>query len=1804
MPINTDLNISPYFDDFDLEKQFYKILFKPAYAVQARELTQLQTILQNQIEQFGDNIFQDGSIVKGCNFTELNGLQFVKVNNPDDFDIDIFRPKQEIATDLTGDPTVDVAYELTETATGIKANIIFTERGFETRAPNQNTFFIRYIGTSGATKQFSAGNALTITKLRYNGGTLVDSVVQTVTGLAVTTKPSPVGDSFGIQSAAGIIFQKGHFLFADEQTLIISKYDNQPDGVSVGYKVKESLIQAVKDNSLYDNANGSTNENAPGADRLKLIPELIKKTTSEADLDATFFTLARYKNGNAVLLRDVSQYNALGEELAKRTYEESGDYIVKDFALTTDRRGDDLKVLVGKGTAYIKGYRLENRGDVDFTIEPIANTVTHESQSVSIDYGNWVPITTGTGNNFGTVDLGYNLLYLQNSSGTNIGEAYARNMTEDRLYLFNVKMTAANTSFQSVDRIQGDGGTIYIDSTVTNTVLQEGNKAANIYDTGKFSVKSWDNTNLIIREQVSISGIANDTVDVDASQVAGDDFSPNQDDMVFVDATNNIITITSYSKTADNETLTLNFDPADNVGAGGTLYVNTRHIDVAPIQKQAKTLYVKVNFTGSTNKTKYDLGFPDVFAIEEIKDTSNNEYKDSFRLRTNEKDGFYDRSYIEFIPGRDEPTSGTLTIKLRAFQVTGSGSYFFTIDSYPIDDVTPLINLPDSNIRSWQVPVYTSSDGTIYNKRECIDFRPHVDIDSNVGYGDLTAAAAGTVSADVGSVTPTFSRSDYLVPALNSNAISDIEQYFARVDAVTLDSYGNITLVKGAESETPVPPKVGADQMVISEIVIPGFPALSQKEAGDQRKFEYGIRARARGTKAYTMKDMHRLEKRIEGMEYYITLNQLEKSVESMLILDEQGNTRFKNGYIADPFNDLQLANLDDTDFSAAVMHNQKILTPAVKTFPLNLKFKSGGATSATVFPDTDVAETATLSRNAHVEILSQPYATNTRNCVSNFWKFNGQGELSPNHDFAHDTVTNPVRLDIDIATPLNDFVENLQRVLPLTDTEWGGIVGQLNDGGTTRWDRWLPTQIQGGVINTVTTNDTTSDQRVGDFVSNIEFSPFIRSREVRIRVSGLRPNAAHFFFFDGVNVTANVRPGTEADRARDIGIFGDANASGGIDADDDGRMYAVFEIPEGTFYVGERVLTIVDVDQYSNIESSATSKATLTYHAYNISTEKSSLTATTRSVDFDIDQQSTTRNLPRRLNPAFNPGGDPLAQTFFIKRGMGEGSNSIMISKIDLFFKRKSDTNGVTIMLREVENGYPSTAILPFSKVFLSPSDVQISDNASLATTVNFDAPVRMDIEKEYAVVIMPDANDPNYLAFTSKVGGTDLTPGATNGQSVVQDWGDGVLFTSTNNTAWKSEQDEDLKFNLYRHDFNASEGSVVLTHDDHEFLTLSNWDGRFSPGEFVYQIKPRTGTTVEAMTVSGSLVTAGSGVLGDTYAVGDYILIQNAGETNEDIFEIISIDTNTTMTLDRNISFADASKGNPVVAGKVTYSSIYNPSEIHVSESSATSAKRFEVGTIHGLSSGTEGTIGTINNINLSFVQPIIQKANDNVTTTSLVGEFVPIADDTTTYIQNMQFGANNRFNQGVIVYSKSNDPTNAKKFDIKVNMTNGGNVTSSPLVDIETAVLLAYQYETTNSADTASKYISKTIQLEEDLDAEDIELYLTAHRPPNSDIKVYIRPQNAYDASDFYSLPWLELQCVEGSGLYASPINPKDYKEYKFKLPNSQKNADGELSYISADGSNYFGYRKFAIRIDLIADNIHQAPTVRDYRGIALT
>lgn len=1784
MPINTDLNIAPYFDDFDLEKQFYKILFKPAYAVQARELTQLQTILQNQIEQFGDNIYQEGSVIKGCNFTELDSLQFVKLVDKTGFDVELYIGGEDTITEGGVVKNISVVYEI-ESETGLKASIVTASRGFETRPPNLNTFYINYLNTeTGGRAVFSAGEALTINKYIYEGSTLrTDLTELNVEQINVTLLSPHIGNSFGIQSTPGIVFQKGHFLFTDDQTLVVSKYDNQPTDVSVGFLVEEQLINALQDGSLYDNANGSLNENAPGGDRLKMIPQLAVKTSAEADVDSNFFSLIRYDNGNAVTLRDVTQFNSINEEMAKRTYEESGNYVSDKFKIDLDRRNGTLNALVGKGTAYVKGYRAENVGTRSFEIDNVVETNIQQNQAISIDYGSYVNITDISGR----IDINYETVDLQNAGGVSIGSAIVKNITETKLYLFNIKMQSPNV-FEAVTRVIGTSGAITI---AAGSKVQEFRHSPMVFDSGTDYLKEVSDAIVPVRAQSNLTVISNQ---VNVQQLPNEDFGINQDDMVFVDDTNTLIGITGHNITINgsDQFLTVNLDPADNASSTGTLYYNKRLKGgkSVPASKGVKTLYVRNTFAAGT--TKYSLGFPDVIQIERILDSTNTDVTNSFRLESNQNDQFYDISYMEYIAGRPAPASGIIQIKLKAFEkVTTSGAYFFNINSYPVDDSdTPAVN----TVRSIDIETYRATNGKVYNLRNCVDFRPHAVKDAAVEYTDTTTGDAGLITTAVGGYTNLFA-GNYTIPALISNITADLEHYLSRIDAIAVDSYGAMEIIKGKESERPLTPVTDQDKLIIGQIKIPGYPALSPKEALESGKVEAGIKLTAKATRNYTMRDIEKLEQRVEGLEYYISLNQLEQESENLLILDENGLTRFKNGYVVDPMNDSNIANVNDPNYKAAIHFDKRILTPALNTFMIDLKYKSG--TGVSIFPTSSDAEVGTLGRNDNIKVIGQPYATSFRNCVSNFWKYDGQAQLSPSHDMGIDTIANPTPVEIDLLSPFQE----LQAIMPVTGVNWGTVRnGRRTETRTSQTNiRTTTEQIQTGIEQVLTVQDGGLN-KVGDFVTNVGFNPFMRSRNIKIYATGLRPNTQHYFFFDGVDVNAHVRPGTvNATDARSIGRFGKLEDA--VMTDANGVIRAIFTIPSDTFYVGDRTITVVDVDTFAAIDASSTSKADIEYHAYNISQNKSNLS--TRVPEMSIeDGATTTRNLPARVT---NRRVDPLAQTFFIKKGMGAGSNSIFVSKVDLYFKRKSNINGVTIQIREVVNGYPSAEVLPFSKTHLPATEVSVSDNASAITEVIFDAPVRMDVEKEYAIVILPDANDPNYLHFTSKVGGTDLSPGATNGQAVVMDWGDGVLFTSTNNRAWQSVQDEDIKFTLYRHNFNSATGTITLAPDDHEFFTLSNWDGRFNPGEFVYKEVDTTGYTVSMVQNTNVVTTSGNDFRVD-YSAGDYIMVTNSANDTSEIFKIGSVDSATQMTTTFASPFNFANgNGKPIIAGEVSHYNKFTANELHIKESSATIAKRFEAGdTIYGFESGTEATVGTVDNINISYVQPLIQKSNDSITTTEMSGTFTDPNSLSETYTMPMRFGDNNEFTRkGAVIYSKSNNFINPKSFDINIAMANRSNATSSPVVDLELSTLIAYQYKATNDSATTSKYISKTVELAEDLDAEDLNLYLTGYRPNGTDIKVYVRPQHPQDNVSFNTLPWIELEMTEGVNTYSSSINTNDFREYRYVVSEANKDSLGVIKYTSTAGT-FASYRKFAIKIELLAEDIFNVPFVKDYRGIALT
>jgi len=490
MGINTDLNVDPYYDDFNEAKQFNRILFKPAKAVQARELTQLQTILQKQVERFGSNIYKEGTIISGINLTARDDLFYVKVNDQAGF------TNPALYNQVKGDDGITVSYTITGQTSGLVAEIIKGQSGFQTQNPDLKTFYVKYLNTAQDgdqdVKQFQAGESLVITN---------QAGLQQLTVTAATVANN-VGKSFGVSCEEGVIFQKGHFIFVDNQFIIVSKYTNAPGTVSVGFTVEENLINSNDDSSLLDNASGFNNENAPGADRLQLVPTLVSYNTATEPTE--FFALIRYVDGNPVRIRDRTEFNSINSELARRTYDESGNYVTRGLNVTLEKSGNNAYAVVSPGKAYVYGNEVINISAKRLLIDGTAQTQTKTSQFTSVSYGQYYTYNHTAGqvlNRFVADGTRYNIY----NSNTLIGSCSIASVTPGKIYVYAITRAAGQEN--TVPTHLGISTTEKTSLTNSGT-LYGVNSGGKIFDAGKPSMSSISNVAFVQRKSRSLEGVS------------------------------------------------------------------------------------------------------------------------------------------------------------------------------------------------------------------------------------------------------------------------------------------------------------------------------------------------------------------------------------------------------------------------------------------------------------------------------------------------------------------------------------------------------------------------------------------------------------------------------------------------------------------------------------------------------------------------------------------------------------------------------------------------------------------------------------------------------------------------------------------------------------------------------------------------------------------------------------------------------------------------------------------------------------------------------------------------------------------------------------------------------------------------------------------------------------------------------------------------------------------------------------------------------------------------------------------------
>jgi len=1194
----------------------------------------------------------------------------------------------------------------------------------------------------------------------------------------------------------------------------------------------------------------------------------------------------------------------------------------------------------------------------------------------------------------------------------------------------------------------------------------------------------------------------------------------------------------------------------------GTAYADAELKIVATVNRavagsKTKTLNSNSTVAISTQSTiesgVIGLSKADVYQINNIymapdfstvATTSHTDITSRFELDNGQRDNFYDIGRIKLKTGELTPT-GRLLVDFDYFS-HGSGDYF-DVDSY-----SGVVDYAD-------IPEYKSdTTGQTFQLRDCLDFRPRVDDASTINSGGQDRSFDGTGASTVDIVK------------FGDDVTTDFEFYLSRIDKIFLDKDGAFKVVEGASSLNPQLPKALDGAMHLYTLSLAPY-TLSTEE----------IEIETVDNRRYTMRDIGRLEKRIENVEYYTQLSLLETQTQQLQIQDADGFDRFKNGFIVDNFTGHGVGDVGNLDYKIAMDMASGEARPICKTDSVQLieADDDGTAILTTDRTDNNYAKTGDLITLPYSEetLIDQPFASKFLNVNPfNVFTWVGTIELDPpgdewketervpelvvNQNGMFDTMAanlgNPNLAEIEIGTVWNEWQDN-----------WVGRpveAGTRNIGGTRReqtFARGVPRRVlQTQEITTVQqVNRTRTGVRsvfvpqvvrrsLGDRILNVAFIPFIRSRTINFTGTRFKPNTRVYAYFDNIDVSAYVTPTGGA-------------LGGNVVSDANGALSGTFAIPSPTvdanprWRTGTRIFRLTS-SSTNDLNSDVETAGEGDYSARgSLETVRETIVSTRepRIVRENTTETTTIARTSTRRTDRQVGWWDPLAQTFLV-----DDKGGVFVTSLDVYFQSKPETGDsqvpVTLQVREVKNGYPSTNILPFSEVSINPTAVTTSTDATVATTFTFPSPVFIQENTEYAFVLL--ANSQEYNVYVSRVGQTNLGSDRTISSQPYA----GVLFKSQNGSTWTAEQNEDIKFKMKRAEFENVTGNVTFTNDTLPSRTLKSNPIRTTSGSDVIRVfHPNHGMhgVTNNVTLSGfEASTDFNGITGSSIN-GTYTALTNI---TLDSYDVQIADSSTAT------SSGDTGGSNVVATQNRLYDvSMLNIQTMTVPDTNIGYAIRPTSGkSVHG--SETEFVLTP----SASAINVI---ANDNI------------------YFESAQMVASD--------INQTNEMTGSKSLFVTCSLTTA-NTKLSPVIDTQRISMITVQNrlnsptsinhpnfkddEQSSGSSTAAIYCTRPVVLDNPSTA--VEIRLTSNVRSDAEVEVYYRATSSEEVRDVKDLNWVPFN---GDGSEDTTVAPAesngDFKEYKY----------------SASGISEF--TAFQIKIAMKGTNSAHAPRIKDLRGIAL-
>ena len=342
----TSYNVAPYHDDINikdaqgktaLDKNYLRILFQPGFAVQTREMNQIQSVLQSQIDRFGSSFYRDGEAVLDGEASFRDNVVYVEVTTPSEITL------ANLTADILLQPTIEIR------TAGITGGQYAKVLGIEGITPEVIRIYLQSIS------DISDSPAESLNTLVPTGATIhYKEDIQYITDTETTINTSPIatisanGYGFTASVNEGIFYVKGSFVHtpALKRFWIKNSYDEIVRG-DVVLTINEKIVTSAQDETLLDNSTGSYNFSGPGADRYSISLDLAFFENSEpgnvlrniVNQGANFyvknsqqtFDIARLFTTNERTIESVegTEIDNLEKKLAKRTFEESGNYTIR-----------------------------------------------------------------------------------------------------------------------------------------------------------------------------------------------------------------------------------------------------------------------------------------------------------------------------------------------------------------------------------------------------------------------------------------------------------------------------------------------------------------------------------------------------------------------------------------------------------------------------------------------------------------------------------------------------------------------------------------------------------------------------------------------------------------------------------------------------------------------------------------------------------------------------------------------------------------------------------------------------------------------------------------------------------------------------------------------------------------------------------------------------------------------------------------------------------------------------------------------------------------------------------------------------------------------------------------------------------------------------------------------------------------------------------------------------------------------------------------------------------------------------------